>query len=66
MTPEEAQKIQELRGIYYQIYELNRKADLIFNSLQPKRKPKKFNKEDFHKEVDRIIQQKQLLHKHGI
>lgn len=41
MTSDELQKLQELRQIQMQIYELNRKAEAILSSMRPKVKPSK-------------------------
>lgn len=55
MTPEELQKVQELRSLHYQAYEINRKIEMLMASLMPKKKAaKKFNPDQFQKEIDRI------------
>jgi hypothetical protein len=55
MTPDELDKIQQISAIRYQIYELNRKQELLIASLQPRRgKPEKYNREKWLREFDEL------------
>lgn len=66
MTSEEIQKLQELKSLHCQAYEISRKIEMIMASLLHKKRPaNKYDPDEFQKEIDRISNKKKSSHTQG-